>query len=256
MATSAAQLYVSENRFYGRAGLGLACTIFVGFALLDLMAAIEVTKLPLIVHIHAAVMSAWLALFIVQNRLGAGRDLALHRKLGWIGAGLAAAVVLSGWLTGFTSIVLGRFAPNFSASYFFALTLLEPVAFAGLTYWAIALRRRTDWHRRIMLGALIVLLEPLFGRWIILVMALSLGSPEPALAYLGQRQWLMPVIEIALQAAVLSAIMLRDRSLRGAVHPALWSIGAVVAGMYAAVTLLGLFPPFVALTASLPGSAS
>lgn len=248
MATSPAQLFVRENQFYGRTAIALSAFVFFGFALFDVVAAIEITRLPLTTHIHAGLMTAWLALYVTQSMLGAGRNLPLHRKLGWAGAGLVVPIVVVGWMAGYGAIAAGRSVPVFAPAYFLSLTLIQPILFAALVYTAIAFRKRTDWHRRLMLGALIVILEPLLGRLMIMGAIIGFGGPEPALAYFSQRLWLAPVIELALQLAVVAFVMLRDRSIRGSVHPALWWTAAAVATLYLCNAALASFGPFVSLT--------
>jgi hypothetical protein len=256
MATSPAQLFVRENRFYGRTAIALSVIVLAGFALFDVLAAIQITKLPLITHVHAFLMASWLALFVTQSLLGAGRNLALHRKLGWFGAGLVILIVIVAWLTGYDTIAAGRAAPVFDPAYFHALTLVQPVLFATLVYSAIALRKRTDWHRRLMLGALIVILEPLLGRLTIMGAIIAMGGPDAAIAFFGQRLWLAPVIEMGLQLGVLAFVMSRDRAMRGSVHPALWLTGVAVVALYAANWALASFAPFVEWTRAIAPAAA
>jgi len=251
MATSAAQLFARENRFYGRTAIGLSAFVFLGFGIFDVLAAVQITKLPLTTHLHALLMASWLALFVTQNLLGSGRNLRLHRKLGWVGAVLVVAIVLVGWTAGYSAIASHRAAPVFDPAYFLALTLVQPVLFAAMVYAAIALRKRTDWHRRLMLGALIVILEPLLGRLTIMAAIIALGGPEQAVGFFSHKLGLAPMIELALQMAVVALVMLRDRSLRGSVHPALWWTGAAVASLYAANWTLASFAPFVDWTRSI-----
>ena len=180
MASTPAQLFVRENHFYGRTAIGLSLFVLVGFALFDFLAAVQITKLPLIIHVHAFLMTSWLALFVTQSILGAGRNLSLHRRLGWAGACLVVPIVIADWMAGYDA-VSARPVPVFDPAYFFALTLVQPVLFAGMVYAAIAKRKRTDWHRQLLLGALIVILEPLLGRLTIMGAFIALGGPEAAM---------------------------------------------------------------------------
>lgn len=251
MASSPAALFVAENRFYGRTAIALSVFIVLGFGIFDLLAAVDIAGLPLVVHLHALTMMSWLVLFVTQSLLGAGRNLPLHRKLGWVGAGLVLAVVASGWAAGYEVTSSGRGVPIFDPGYFLALTLVQPVLFAALVYAGIANRKRTDWHRRLMLGALLVILEPLLGRLVILAFVIAMGGPDQAIGFFAARQWLAPVLEFCVQIAIVTWVLTRDRRLRGEVHPALWwSAGAVVA-LYVLTPALGLFPPFAAFTRSL-----
>ena len=196
-------------------------------------------------------MRSWLALFVTQSLLGAGRNLPLHRKLGWAGAGLAALIVIVGWYVGYSVVAGGKVGPVFSLAYFLALTFVQPALFGAMVFAAIANRKRTDWHRRLMLGALIVILEPLLGRLTIMGFIIAMGGPEPAIAYTAERLWLIPTIELGLQLAVLGSVMVLDRSIGGSVHPALWGTGAAFLALYAADAALASFAPFIRFAAGL-----
>lgn len=251
---SPARIYVAENRFYHRLSLGLAGFILVVFAVFDALTVPDPFRLPFLTHVHAASMVASLALFLVQGVLGAGRNLPLHRKLGWIGVGLAMIVVVTGIAIGHATVAGGRVAPVFTPPYFLGLTTLQPLLFGALVAAAILFRRRTDWHRRLMLGALVLILEPAVGRLTILTAFIALGGPDQAVGFFAPRPLLIPAIEMAIQLSILAAIMAADRSLRGTVHPALWWVGAAVAALYAGNFALAALPPFAHYAEGLAGS--
>jgi hypothetical protein len=191
------------------------------------------------VHLHAVVFLGWLALFVTQNVLAERGSLALHRKLGWLGAGLAALMVVLGSFTAIKAIELGRQPPFFSPHYFLALTHVGVAVFGALIAAAILRRRETEWHRRLMLSATILLLEPALGR--LLPMPLIGGEAG---------EWYV----LALQIAVLGIAMLHDRKLWGRVHSALlWGAGAIILS-HAATSALSRFPPVVALAQSIAGA--
>ena len=110
--------------------------------------------------------------------------------------------------------------------------------------FAIARRKRTDWHRRLMIGSLLLIMEPLVGRLTVIGFVIAMGGPEPAMAYLGGHQWLSPVIELTMQLGLLAILVAGDWRIRGRVHPAhLWNLVAIVS-LYALTTLIGLSEPF------------
>lgn len=256
MATSPAQLFVQENHFYGRLSLTLAAFILFAFGLFNSMGVTDWARMPASTYVHGFVMIAWLALFVVQSILGAGRNLPLHRKLGWFGAGLAALVVMTGWNTGWTAHTLGRVPPIFDRGYFLALTWVGATLFGVFVLAAILKRKRTDWHRRLMLGALIMILEPAIGRLTIIGYMIAMGGPERVIPYFAARPWGIPLTEMAAQLVIVGAVMARDRSIRGSVHPALWWIAAAVIGSYALLAGLAMFPPFADFAAATAGGAS
>lgn len=251
---SPAQLFVRENQLYKRTALAIAGLMIVGFGLFNVMGLTDITMAPHSVWLHGSVMVSWLLLFVVQSFLGAGRDLSLHRKLGWFGAGLAVIVVATAWNTGFTATMLDRAPPVFYPPYFLGLNLLTPVFFAAFVIAAIRMRKRTDWHRRLMLGAILILTEPALGRLTIMSLIAVVGAPARAIALGAANQWLVPAIEMTVQLAIVGAIALRDRAVRGSVHPAIWLAMGGVALLYASIWTLAAVPPWAAYVFALKGS--
>ncbi len=223
--------------FWHRMAIGLAIFIVFGFLQFALRGFVDPVAAPFWVHLHGVAMLAWLALLIVQPTLVSRDNLALHRRLGWIGAGLALFITGLGIFTGLASLVLNRFPPFFTPPYFFALTTVESLVF-GLMVWA-AIRRRhtTAWHRRLMIGATIVILEPALGR--ILPMPLMIGWSD------------IPIGLI--QLGVVGIIALYDRRTLGRIHPATKAIAAIVIAVRITIYLLAMTPPVIALAERLAG---
>ena len=96
MATLAVGRASRERLFYTGIAIAMFAAVFLGFArsfflrpwFPDVPAPTET-----IFYVHGAVFTAWLVLLVVQPALVAVRRTDLHRKLGWLGAGLAVAMV-------------------------------------------------------------------------------------------------------------------------------------------------------------------
>lgn len=236
MATTA-EGAVRAERFWQRMALGLAVFIVFGFLQFALRGFVDPLKAPFWVHLHGLAMLSWLTLLVVQPTLVSRDNLALHRRLGWVGAGLATLIVVLGIFTGIASLVLHRFPPFFTPPYFLALTTVGAASF-GLTV-ALAIRRRkqTDWHRRLMIGATIMILEPALGR--LLPMPLMIGWSD------------IPVGLI--QLAAVGIVALHDRRTLGHVHPATKLVALLVIAVRVAIYGLSLTPPVAALAARLVG---
>src|SRR3546814_12265857 len=131
-------------------------------------------------------MLAWLALLIAQPTLVTRDNLARHRQLGRIGGLLAIFITGLGIFTGIAPLVLNRFPPFFTPPHFLALTVTDSLVFGAMVAWAIRRRRATDWHRRLMLGATIVILSPALGRML----------PIPLLG-----QWAEPAVTLCQRPA-------------------------------------------------------
>jgi len=202
-----AAAYRQDQVFFLRLAIAVSILVIVAFAQWALRGYANYATAPIAVHIHGLTMLSWLGLFVTQNYLAGNGNLALHRKLGWAGVGLAAFMLFIGTYITLESLALHRVPPIFTPPYFLLLGPVHLVYFAIVIGFAIALRRRTEWHRRLMLLATVLVMEPAFGRLI----------PPPILMSPAG-----PWIEGALQAAVLGIAMLHDRRVRGAIHPALW----------------------------------
>lgn len=120
---------------------------------------------PWILYLHSFVFSAWVLFFILQSALVRSRNLLLHRTLGWVGVGLGVAIVVLGYTT---AITMGRLSLQhripFPFASFLIVAILDLVCFAVPFVLAIYWRRRSDFHRRLMLIASCALLEAAFGR--------------------------------------------------------------------------------------------
>ena len=229
---------VRAERFWQRMAIGLAVFIIFGFVQFALRGFVDPVNAPFWVHVHGVAMLAWLGLLIVQPTLEARGNLALHRRLGWAGAALATLIVCLGIFTGLASLALNRFPPFFTAPYFLALTTIEALAFGLAVMAAIRRRGDTEWHRRLMIGATIIILEPALGR--ILPMPLMMGWSD------------IPVALI--QLAVVGIVALHDRRTLGRVHPATKAVALLVIAVRVTIYLLSLTPPVAALAAKLAGS--
>lgn len=238
MAT-AADHYSSDQPFYRRMAVVLAAIIVFGFGQFAARGFVNFTVVPWWVHVHAVVFVGWLVLFVTQNVLAERGSLALHRKLGWMGAVLVAAMVLVGCFTAYKAIEMHRQPPFFTPAFFLALTHVGMAAFGAVVAAAIALRRDTEWHRRLMLTATVMLLEPAFGR--ILPMPLIGGETG---------EWIVLVIQLF----VLGIAMRNDVKVRGRVHPALiWGAG-IIAALHVTIALLARAPFWQALAAGIAGA--
>ena len=235
--TPAAEPLVSDAdaAFFARLNLGLALFIAFGFAQFEARGLAPFAAFPWVVHAHAAAMVAWLGLLVIQPRLVVRDAMALHRALGWAGAALVVAIVAFGSMTGFAAVTRGFVPPFFTPAYFLALVHVGVLGFAAMVFWAIALRKRTDWHRRLIVGSTVVILEPALGRLL----------PMPLLGAWGE--WLA----MALQLAALGLLVRHDRRSLGRVHPATLASGAAVVGVHVGIEALAAFPPFAAYAASI-----
>ncbi len=206
-----------SERFAMKMAIAMALTVVAGFSL-QLFMGRSTFGSPLRVHVHAVAFMGWVVIFLLQTYFATRGPLALHRKLGWVAAGW---VVL---MLGAALTVIFVAARNGTIPFFFQpqqLVIGDPVnlfAFAAMTYGAIAMRHRTDWHARLHLGAMALLTAPAFGR----LMPLPLMIP-----------WAFEAAGLATMIFPLAG-MIRDKRVLGRVHPA-WFVTVAAFFAYTAV---------------------
>jgi hypothetical protein len=147
-----------RNPFFVVMAGAVAVTVFLGFApSFYLRSTFNPDKrLSILLHIHGIALSAWIILFFVQTILIARGSPTLHRRLGWLMSGLAACIVVL--MSGAIVDQMRRIPPRFPASFALAFGMFDIIVFATLVSLAIHWRKRSDWHKRLMLSATILLL--------------------------------------------------------------------------------------------------
>jgi hypothetical protein len=157
-----------EHRYYVAAAVGIIAVVLAGFSIdVDLLS--NPGQVSVLVRMHGLIMLTWIALFFAQTLLVARHRVDLHMRLGTVGVVLAIAVVVADTATVITACRLGanHMPRGISARLFLAFGLCNLFTFAVLVGAALALRkRRSDWHKRLMLLAVILLLDAALGRFI------------------------------------------------------------------------------------------
>jgi hypothetical protein len=198
---------------------------------------------PLRVHVHAISFMGWVAIFLTQSWLAATGRTALHRRLGWIGASWVVLMLgAASW------VILGMLRRGtvpffFMPQQFMIGDPLMLVCFATLTWWAVKMRHRTDWHARLHIGAMTALMGPAFGRLI----------PMPLLTPYA--------FEISNLLGLVFPIagMVHDWRHRGSIHRG-WLVGAgATVGTVILIDLLAYSPVgdalYARMTEGTPGAA-
>lgn len=217
-----------DRVFYGGMAALMALTAFAGFAPTYYLRpfaggpATTVSGAPItpLLHLHAAVFTAWVLLFLVQTALVARRRVRLHRRLGVAGAALAAAMLVVGMSTALTGARNGVAPPGVDPLLFLVVPFFDVLLFAALAAAAIWKRRDKEAHKRLMLLAYVALMPAPVAR---LPGVLSLGP-------LGF--YLLSFVFLLLGIAY-------DGASRRRVHPAYWWGGAALVLMAPGRFLLG-----------------
>lgn len=235
VAVASASAEFRERLFFLIMALAIAVTVVVAFSLF-FVAGISSFNSPWWVHVHAVTFMTWIGFYVLQNTLVFRNNIAVHRRLGRIGAVYAIWMVLVGLVLTPLTLAVGRSPPFFTPAYFLALDWVNILVFGALIYAAIHHRKRTDWHRRLMLCATVCVIAPALGRLIVLA-----GVPMTA------------PLNAALLSIYVFIAMLFDWGNRGRVHPAhVWGVAALA--LFALATeLLARVPPFAAMAARIAG---
>jgi hypothetical protein len=157
-----------DRRFYLGAGLVASGLVFWGFAptyYLKLLFGSPALSTRL--HIHGAIMSSWLVLFFAQACLISARRVDLHRRLGLAGVAIAILVVIVGSTTTFNAAAreVGLHSEEATARVtVLGLELVQMALFAALIGAAIWMRRRPDYHKRLMLLGTACMMPSAFSR--------------------------------------------------------------------------------------------
>lgn len=121
--------------------------------------------LPLTLHAHGLIMSAWLAVFTVQTWLIARGRRSWHRRLGVAAAVLAVLVIVTGAVV--TVLAVEREARAHVVGMFHYLLLINFVnllLFGAFVGCGLLARARPEIHKRFMLLATVVLVAPAVAR--------------------------------------------------------------------------------------------
>jgi len=157
-----------DHRFYRWSATAAFAVVVVGFARTYYLKLLFGTPaLPWLLHLHGALMTSWFAVFFVQANLIAAHRVHAHRRLGILGGVLAGLIVIVG-----TAVSLHGAArelhrpttggpPPLQLLGFFLSVLL---VFGILVGTALLLRRRRDWHKRLMLMSCVILVGPGLAR--------------------------------------------------------------------------------------------
>ena len=202
-----------ERRFFSGMSLALVLSVFIGFAptyyLRSSFPESQTYAPPeaFFYAVHGAVCTAWMLLLLVQTWLVRGRHLALHRALGvlslFVAIGVAGTGVYGALLAG--SRDRGFMAPPFAPEVFLLVPLLDAGLFALLTGAGIALRRRPQAHKRLMLLGTLSMCQAALVR---------ITPVGPASG---------PVMQLSLTLLFVLALAVWDKRSAGRVHPVtLW----------------------------------
>jgi len=133
----------SDRRLFAAVAILFPILVLIGFGrtyyLSTLVGGPPVKSL--LVHVHGALMTLWIALFVTQVFLIRAHQRALHKVLGWYGVALAGAMVVAGVLTAAAAGKYGSLSapPEIPPLVFMAIPMTDllmfVVFFGAAIYW-------------------------------------------------------------------------------------------------------------------------
>jgi len=178
----------------------------------------------LLFYLHGAVFAAWFALLACQTWLIRARSVALHRQLGYWGAGLAAGIFALG-------IYVALAAANRSTGYtgvpvppeqFLLIPLLDMATFGPFVLLGVINRSRPASHKR----------------WMLLASITLLGAPVARLPFM--LPWLPVFIDVLTYAVFILALAAWDWDTRQRLsRETVWGGGAILIPKTAALWVMG-----------------
>lgn len=227
-----------ERRFFGAMALIMVAATFVGFAPSYYLApAFGAKPLSTLLHVHGVVFTLWMLLYLAQTGLVSAGRADIHRLIGPAGLALAVVMVPLGVATAIITkqVAAANHLPPSGPPLIFPLGAI--LTFAALVGAGIALRKRSAWHKRLMLlGTAAILTTPL--------------ARITRFSHLG----LMPAFGgMILSDFVLIGLAAYDFRTKGRLHPAtLWGGGFFLATQGVRI-LLNMTPAWQAFAKGLTG---
>jgi hypothetical protein len=212
----------SDSVFFGGMSAVILAIVFVGFMrTFYLSSYFGRPALSALRVAHGTAFTSWVVLFAIQTSLIAAGRRALHRRLGYAGAVLAALMIPLGFSLAISSAREGRAPLGLAPLEFLIIPVFDMLVFAPLVAAAVYYRRQAQLHKRLMLIATLSLLGAALAR--------VTGTPGAGgpLVFFG-------VVDLLILAGVIY-----DRRTRGSVHPAYkWGGGFVVGSQVLRLALL------------------
>lgn len=150
-----------SHQFYLGITLFLIATVVTGFwpSYFGTLLSGGVAR-PLVMHLHGAVFTGWMALLLLQVGLASTGRVRAHRRVGTVGIAYGVLVWVMGCIVTVAAPVMHVQAGEWTmqaAATFLILPIGDMILFGGFFGAAIAFRHRPDIHKRLILAATVAL---------------------------------------------------------------------------------------------------
>lgn len=237
---------LAERKFYTRMALLLVLVVLLGFAPSFYLRGIVPPyprpnpTLPLFVIVHGLVFTAWIAIFVAQTQLIAGRQHQLHMRLGKAWMLFAVALIPIMYLTAVWQVARANQPPFTDPLTWTIVPLSVIIPFAIVVYLGWLHRRQAQWHKRLMLAATIMV-----------VMGPSIGRLPIAPPTMGGMSF-----QLLLGLALFIPLFVWDVRREGRVHPATWiGFGLSAANVAVPLAVFWTGADWASVAQGLPGVA-
>ncbi len=156
----------AERIFFAVMAILLCVVVFIGFSPTYFRAGMMRAPLPSpILHVHGAVFTLWMALFLIQTSLISARRVHWHRSLGIVAFCLPPLMVVLGTIAAIDALHRGVSIGLLDPAVSLSIPLLGITWFAVLIFASWRTRRRPDAHKRLILLSTIALSDAALGRF-------------------------------------------------------------------------------------------
>lgn len=155
-----------ERAFFAGMAILLCIIVVIGFSPTYFGAGLFKARLPSpILHVHGAIFTLWMILYLAQSALISARRVAWHRSLGAIAFCLPPIMIVIGVIAALDAlrrkVTIGPLDPAVSL----AIPLLGITCFTVVIFASWRARRKPDSHKRLILLATVGLIEAALGRF-------------------------------------------------------------------------------------------
>lgn len=219
----------AERKFYSRMALLLVALVLIGFGPSFYLRGIVPSyprpnpTIPPAVLLHGGLFTLWMLVFVAQTQLVANRRVDLHMKLGKFSFLLALAIIPMMYLVAVWQVARANQPPFTDPLNWTIVPLATIPAYSILLWQGWARRKHSQWHKRLMLSAaILIMLGPAVGR---------IPMAPPTLGGF--------LFQILVGLMLFIPLFVWDRRSDGRVHPATW-LGFSVAAIFYLVPVLFL----------------
>lgn len=156
----------TERMFFGGMAIALCAVVLIGFSPSYYRAGFLQARLPSpILHIHGALFTAWMLLYLVQSALISAKRVKWHRSLGTVAFCLPPLMVVLGVIAAIDAFKRGVRIGPLDTSVSLAIPLLGILSFTVVIFGSWRARRNGPAHKRLILLATVGLVEAALGRF-------------------------------------------------------------------------------------------